>query len=102
SLFVGLNAVDKFAYIGSFSGALVMVGQDYAKSLPIGNSGINPRVRSLRIACGKDDFLVDANNKLGGWLETKDVHYTKIETPGAHTWMVWRRNLAEFAPLLFR
>jgi len=25
-----------------------------------------------------------------------------VETPGAHTWMVWRRNLAEFAPLLFR
>jgi enterochelin esterase family protein len=26
----------------------------------------------------------------------------EIETPGAHTWMVWRRNLADFAPLLFR
>jgi enterochelin esterase-like enzyme len=24
-----------------------------------------------------------------------------IETPGAHTWMVWRRNLSNFAPLLF-
>jgi len=27
---------------------------------------------------------------------------TEIETPGMHTWMVWRRNLAEFVPLLFR
>jgi enterochelin esterase-like enzyme len=27
---------------------------------------------------------------------------TEIETPGMHTWMVWRRNLAEFAQLLFR
>jgi hypothetical protein len=25
-----------------------------------------------------------------------------IETPGMHTWMVWRRNLAAFAPLLFQ
>jgi len=25
-----------------------------------------------------------------------------IETPGYHTWMVWRRNLTEFASLLFR
>jgi hypothetical protein len=30
------------------------------------------------------------------------VQHTDIETPGMHTWMVWRRNLAEFAPLLFR
>jgi len=25
-----------------------------------------------------------------------------IETPGIHSWLVWRRNLAAFAPLLFR
>jgi len=25
-----------------------------------------------------------------------------IETPGMHTWMVWRRNLTEFSSLLFR
>jgi hypothetical protein len=30
------------------------------------------------------------------------VKATEIETPGMHTWMVWRRNLAEFTPLLFR
>jgi enterochelin esterase family protein len=36
------------------------------------------------------------------WLKTKGVEHTDIETPGMHTWMVWRRNLAEFAGLLFR
>jgi len=25
-----------------------------------------------------------------------------METPGMHTWMVWRRNLTDFAQLLFR
>jgi hypothetical protein len=25
-----------------------------------------------------------------------------LETPGAHTWRVWRRYLADFAPLLFQ
>jgi hypothetical protein len=30
------------------------------------------------------------------------VKVTEIETPGNHTLMVFRRNLAEFAPLLFR
>jgi enterochelin esterase family protein len=27
---------------------------------------------------------------------------TYQETPGAHTWFVWRRYLSEFAPKLFR
>jgi enterochelin esterase-like enzyme len=29
------------------------------------------------------------------------IKFTAVETPGGHTWMVWRRNLAVFAPLLF-
>jgi len=29
------------------------------------------------------------------------VNHTDIETPGAHTWMVWRRNLAEQAGCCF-
>jgi len=35
---------------------------------------------------------------------TKKVGLTPefIETPGAHTFFVWRRYLADFAPQLFR
>jgi enterochelin esterase family protein len=36
------------------------------------------------------------------WLKEKDVRVTPIETPGMHTWIVWRRNLIAFAPLLFQ
>jgi enterochelin esterase-like enzyme len=25
-----------------------------------------------------------------------------VETPGAHTWIIWRRYLTDFLPLLFR
>jgi enterochelin esterase family protein len=45
---------------------------------------------------------MDANRKFGEFLKSRGVRYTWIETAGAHTWMVWRRNLAEFAPLLFK
>ena len=30
------------------------------------------------------------------------LRFTEVETPGQHTWMVWKRNLAELLPLLFR
>jgi enterochelin esterase family protein len=42
------------------------------------------------------------NRDLRSWLKSKGVKPTGIETPGMHRWMVWRRNLAEFAGLLFR
>jgi len=30
------------------------------------------------------------------------VNVEFVETPGAHTWMVWRRNIAEFSQRLFK
>lgn len=36
------------------------------------------------------------------WLTTRQIRFTAVDTPGGHTWMVWRRNLAAFAPLLFK
>ena len=30
------------------------------------------------------------------------IRYKYSETEGGHTYLVWRRNLRDFAPLLFR
>ena len=62
---------------------------------------MNDQVRLLWIACGTEDRLIDSNRKFKEWLKTKSVNFTSIETSGAHTWLVWRRNLAEFASLIF-
>jgi enterochelin esterase-like enzyme len=56
----------------------------------------------LWIACGKEDHLFESNQRLREWLTSKGVKHTDVDTPGAHTWTVWRRNLAIFVPLLFQ
>ncbi len=100
SLLTGLNALDKFAWIGAFSsGGLT---EDFQAQFPALDSKANAQLRALWISCGTDDHLIDLNRNLRSWLASKGVQHTDIETPGAHTWMIWRRNLAEFAPLLFR
>ena len=53
-------------------------------------------------ACGTEDRLITMNRNFRQWLQSKSIPHADIETPGMHTWMVWRRNLSEFAPLLFR
>jgi enterochelin esterase family protein len=100
SLYTGLNAINRFAWVGAFSSG--GLGEDFNASFPALDSKANAQLRLLWIACGTDDRLIDANRKFREWLKSKDVQHTAIETPGAHTWMVWRRNLAAFAPLLFQ
>jgi len=100
SLFVGLNALDRFAWVGAFSSG--GLDGDFDKFFPGLDSKANSQLRLLWIACGRDDFLIDMNRKLREWLKSKDVRATELETAGAHSWQVWRRNLAEFAALLFR
>jgi enterochelin esterase-like enzyme len=99
SLLTGLNALDRFAWIGSFSAGGLR--QDLDQAFPGLDKKANERVRLLWIACGREDGLIEANRKLVDWLKKKEIRHTWLETGGAHTWMVWRRNLAEFASLLF-
>jgi len=100
SLYTGLNPVDRFAWIGAFSSG--GMGDDFNATFPALNSKANSQLRLLWIACGTDDRLIEPNRKFRDWLKSKEIQFTPIETPGAHTWMVWRRNLAEFAALLFQ
>ncbi|MEN6426966.1 MAG: alpha/beta hydrolase-fold protein [Phycisphaerales bacterium] len=100
SLFIGLNAPDRFAWIGAFSSGGLDI--EFDKAYPAMNESTNARLRLLWIACGQQDGLIGLNKKLVEWFETKGVKLTWVETPGGHSFMVWRRYLAELAPLLFQ
>lgn len=100
SLLTGLNNLDKFAWIGAFSSG--GIPDDFEKDFPGLDAKANQKIRLLWIACGTEDHLIGLNRSLREWLKAKGVQHTDIETPGMHTWMVWRRNLAEFTQLLFR
>lgn len=100
SLLTGLNNLDKFAWIGAFSSG--GIPDEFEKDFPGLDAKANQQIRVLWIACGTEDRLITLNRNLREWLKSKGVQHTDIETPGMHTWMVWRRNLAEFAGLLFK
>jgi enterochelin esterase family protein len=99
ALFTGLNALDTFAYVGAFSSGGLQ--PDLDATFPGLDAKANQKLKLLWIACGTEDRLIDANRKLIEWLKSKEIRHTWLETGGAHTWMVWRRYLAQFAPMLF-
>jgi enterochelin esterase family protein len=99
SLQIGLTHPDQFAWIGGFSSAVKKL--DFAGQL----ASLDPKTANLRllwVACGTEDSLIEPNRKLVAFLKTKEMPVTPIETPGLHSWLVWRDNLIHFAPLLFQ
>ena len=101
TLFTGLNNADKFAYVGAFSSG-GLPGNEPAAFFPNLSGESTKGIKVLWITCGKSDGLMGFQHGFTAWLETKGVHPKVNETSGAHEWPVWRRNLAEFAQMIFK
>ena len=54
------------------------------------------------LGIGTEDRLYQGVKTSHENLLKAGITHTWVETPGAHVWPVWRKYLAEFAPLLFR
>ena len=99
-----LPHLDKFAYLGSFSGAVGMRGGQISQAYDgvfADSKAFNKKVHAFFIGIGSEEgqgakSLSDAFTAAG----IDNVYY---ESPGtAHEWLTWRRCLKEFLPLLFK
>jgi enterochelin esterase family protein len=99
----GLAHLDKFAWIGSFSGALRDFNADtsYGGALRDAPTA-NERLRLLWIGCGTEDRLIDGARQMHQALAERKVEHVWSEGPGSHEWQVWRKHLFDFAPRLFQ
>jgi enterochelin esterase-like enzyme len=97
SLTVGLKHPNLFAWVGGMSssagGTIELLGDGTA---------LNRQLKLLWFACGKEDFLLKANQDLAAAMTEKKIRHTYRETAGNHSWPIWRGYLADFAPLVFQ
>jgi enterochelin esterase family protein len=100
SLTIGLNHAELFAWVGGFSSFVRNPETAVAKALGDPET-TNKKLKLVWIACGKDDRLIDNARQLDELLMKKNIRHEFLETEGNHSWPVWRRYLAQFAPLLF-
>ena len=100
SLILGLTHPEHFAWVGAMSAGLPR-SPDFDALFPEVNAS-QYNLSLLWIACGTDDSLITPNRALVAWARQKGLSPVPIETPGGHTFPVWRENLLAFAPLLFR
>jgi enterochelin esterase-like enzyme len=114
---IALSHLDTFSYIGSFSmpqqlPAVAPTRPAFPPFDPMTSYGdvfadaasFNQKVHLLWFGAGTAE--VEFNNPLRtnvDKLRAHGIHLVLYESPGtAHEWLTWRRDLNEFAPLLFR
>jgi enterochelin esterase family protein len=105
ALMIGLAHPDLFHYVLGYSAAVGGPFNDIQESFeePLANpSKVNANLRLLWVSVGRQDFLYRANQDFIKVLNEKGIKNTFRETEGAHVWSVWRNNLNETAPMLFR
>ena len=100
-----LANLDKFAYLGGFSGSSGGRGGFDPKTA---NDGIfadaaafNKKVKVLFLGIGSMEG--PGTKTFSEQLTQAGIKNVYYESPGtAHEWLTWRRSFKEFAPLLFR
>jgi enterochelin esterase-like enzyme len=101
SLTIGLNHLELFGWVGGFSSFVRDPQNAVGKALE-NPEATNRKLKLLWIACGKEDRLIENSRQFVEVLKKNGVRHEFRETEGNHSWPVWRRHLAQFAPLLFQ
>lgn len=108
---IALANLDMFSYIGGFSGAGGGFGGGNFDPKTAHNgvmadaTAFNAKVHLVWLGIGtkEDKRMHDSVSNYHDSLEKAGIKTLYYESPGtAHEWQTWRRDLHEFAPLLFQ
>jgi enterochelin esterase-like enzyme len=111
TLQITMNNLDKFAYIGGFSGTsnypntAALDPATFANGKFKDGESLNKQIKLFWLGLGtkEPNPFPGSVGAFKAMLDKAGVRYVYYESPNtAHEWLTWRRDLHEFAPLLFR
>jgi enterochelin esterase family protein len=128
ALNIAIPRLERFGYVGVFSSGLIGAFRDlpgrgggtgagrgrggeapllareweHLHAANLGDAGLKKGLRLLWFATGTEDFILGTTRATLGLLEKHGFNPVFLEAPGGHSWINWRRYLAEFVPLLFQ
>jgi len=103
----GLTHPDLFHWVGIFSMGLGVQGNsaEVEQYRTANDAALRRAAKALKLlyyAIGRDDFLYATAAPTRGIFDAYHIPYTYHESGGGHSWINWRRYLADFLPRLFR
>lgn len=113
SVAIGLAHPDLFHSVLAFSGGFGSLGVEAAgadatiqspwKEILADPAKISKSLRVLYLGCGQSEAgMLEPGKKLVSALKEKGINARWSDYPGGHVFSVWRNQLNETAPLLFR
>lgn len=104
TLEITLRNLDRFAHIGSFSGALFFLSdglENAYEGIFTDTGNFNSRVSTFFLGMGTEENF--GSDKISDALHDAGIKHTYYSSPGTHhEWLTWRRCLNEFLPLIFK
>ena len=120
TLLIGIPHLDKFAYIGVYSSAVLGGGPgpgapaaaaaaappapsyEEANAAVLDNASLKKGLKLFWFSTGKDDGLLPRTIATVDMFKKHGFNPTYKESTGGHTWINWRNYLNEFTPQLFQ
>jgi enterochelin esterase family protein len=101
TLQIGFGHLELFSALASFSGAVPNDFEERYKNELENPAATNRKLKLLWMGCGKQDELFSRTVRLDEILKTHQIKHTFVSMEGRHNYAVWRKCLAQTAPLLF-
>ena len=97
-----LTHLDRFAYLGTFSGAIFGVDVKTCHNGVFADADrFNKQMKYMFMGCGTEENF--GTGKMVNDLKALGINVTYYESKGtAHEWLTWRRCLRQFVPHLFK
>lgn len=107
TLYAGIYNTDLFSYLGVFSSGWLprqkKISNAQYNFMKENTAMINKNLDLFWIAMGgEEDIAYENCQRMLSRFDELNIDYEYYERPGGHTWPVWRDNLHQFAPMLFK
>jgi enterochelin esterase family protein len=101
TLAIGPRHLDTFSRLAVFSAGAGNNPEETLKPLTTNAKSVNGQLGLFWMGIGTEDPGFAGAKRTSDALQAAGVTHAFKTTPGAHTWIVWRRFLNEVAPLLW-
>jgi len=101
TLAIGPRHLDMFSRLAVFSAG---GGQNVEKSfadVAANAKNVNAQLKLFWIGVGTEDGAMAGAKRTSDFLNASGIKHVYKTSPGAHTWIVWRKYLNEVAPQIF-
>jgi enterochelin esterase family protein len=101
TLAIGPRHLDTFSRLAVFSSG---GGQDPARSMAdiaANAKNVNAQLKFFWIGVGTEDGAMAGAKRTSDFLNSAGIKHVYKTSPGAHTWIVWRKYLNEVMPQMF-